>query len=312
MVIEYRSLSDMNEAILRHLHKIPRDIDLVVGIPRSGMLPANLIALYLNKPYVDIDSYIEGRTYSSGDRGQTTSSGEVKKVLIMDDSIAYGRAQEKAFQKLRTIKSENKPEFIFGVVYATREGKEKVDFYCEIVEGTRVFQWNLFHHRTIIPHSCFDIDGVLCPNPEIDDDGPEYTSYISTAPVLHKPSVEIDTIVTTRLEKYRDVTEKWLNNNGIRYKRLVMLDMPTKEERTKWGKHGIFKGEIYRDSDCWLFVESSLHQAEDIVRVSHKPVFCTETFSMMNHEQALKKEHIVQKLESVKFVIKKILRWKRK
>lgn len=311
MVIEYRSFPDMNEAILRNLHRLPRDIDLVVGIPRSGMLPANLIALYLNKPYVDIDSYVEGRIYTSGDRGQSVSLKDVRKVLIMDDSIAYGRTKEKVLQKLNTIKSGNRKEYVYGVVYASREGKEKVDFYCEIVEGTRAFQWNLFHHQTIIPHSCFDIDGVLCPDPTVDDDGPLYTAYIASAPILHKPSVEIDTIVTTRLEKYRDVTEGWLRSHGIKYKRLVMLDMPTKEERTRWGKHGIFKGEIYRDSDCYLFVESSLLQAEDIVRISHKPVFCIETFSMINDEQALRKEHVHQKWESAKFVIKKILRWKR-
>ena len=311
MVIEYRSLSDMNEAILRNLHKLPNDIDLIVGIPRSGMLPANLIALYLNKPYVDIDSYIEGRIYTSGNRVLSVSSEEVRKVLIMDDSIQFGRAREKALQKLRAIKVKNRPEYVIGVVYASMEGREKVDFYCEIVEGIRVFQWNLFHHRIIIPHSCFDIDGVLCPNPEIDDDGPLYTSYISTAPLLYKPSVEIDTIVTTRLEKYRNITEKWLKSNNIRYKRLVMLDLPTKEERTRWGKHGLFKGEVYRNSDCWLFVESSLHQAEDIVRVSHKPVFCTESFFMINDEQALMKEKIHHNWKALKVLIKTIWGWKR-
>lgn len=311
MVIEYRSLSDMNEAILRNLYKIPSDIDLVVGIPRSGMLPANLIALYLNKPYVDIDSYIEGRVYSSGDRGRKVPMGDFKKVLIVDDSIQFGRAQEKAIQKLDAIKMRNRPTYIYGVVYASSVGKEKVDFYCEEIEGIRAFQWNLFQHKAIIPHSCFDIDGVLCPNPEIDDDGPLYTAYISSAPLLYKPSVEIDTIVTTRLEKYRDVTEKWLRSNDIRYKRLVMLDMPSKEERTRWGRHGFFKGEIYKDSDCWLFIESSRLQAEEIVRVSNKPVFCIETFSMMNDEQALMKEKIRHNWKEIKVLIKTIWKWKR-
>ena len=52
--MNYRSVSDLNEVILRNIHIIPRDIDLVVGVPRSGMMPANLLSLYLNLPYTDI------------------------------------------------------------------------------------------------------------------------------------------------------------------------------------------------------------------------------------------------------------------
>lgn len=52
--MNYRSISDLNQIILKRLYIIPRDIDLVVGIPRSGMFPANLLALYLNRP-VTID-----------------------------------------------------------------------------------------------------------------------------------------------------------------------------------------------------------------------------------------------------------------
>ena len=35
-----------------------------------------------------------------------------------------------------------------------------------------------------------------------------------------------------------------------------MLDFKTKEERQAWGKHGEYKGHIYRKSDNILFVES--------------------------------------------------------
>ena len=38
--MNYRTISDLNQVILKRLHIIPRDIDLIVGIPRSGMFPA--------------------------------------------------------------------------------------------------------------------------------------------------------------------------------------------------------------------------------------------------------------------------------
>lgn len=44
----------MNDTIVRNLHRLPRDIDLVVGIPRSGLLAANLLSLAANIPMADL------------------------------------------------------------------------------------------------------------------------------------------------------------------------------------------------------------------------------------------------------------------
>ena len=48
--MNYRNIDDLNHCILQHLSILPRDFDLIVGVPRSGMFPANLLALYLNLP----------------------------------------------------------------------------------------------------------------------------------------------------------------------------------------------------------------------------------------------------------------------
>lgn len=286
MKIEYRSIADMNDAIIRNLYKLPSDIDLVVGIPRSGMLPANLVALYINKPFTDIDSFIDGRIYSSGERGKFIETQSLKKVLLIDDSLNSGDSLNKAKQKLSKIISSNCYTFIYGAVYTIEENKKMLDFYCEITTSNRIFQWNFFHHRGYMPFAYFDIDGVLCPNPPQDDDGPIYLEYISNAPVLYKPSCEIDTLVSCRLEKYRHATENWLKKNGIKYKRLIMLDMPDKASRQKWGKHGIYKGLVYKDSNAPIFVESSLKEARDILKTSKKTVFCTETMAMLYYTES--------------------------
>lgn len=279
MYIEYRSIADMNQLIIRKMSVLPHDIDLVVGIPRSGMLPANLIALYLNKPFTDIDSFIEGRIYSSGNRGSFIDKANSQKVLIVDDSICSGDALNKAKNKLGSVESEY--TLLYAVVFATSKGAKMVDYYFEIIDYPRVFQWNLFHHKGFIPYSCFDIDGVLCVDPPIDDDGPVYSEYIANAPALYIPSLEIDTLVSCRLEKYRGITEEWLKKNNVKYKHLVMLPFNTKAERVAWGRHGEYKGEVYNKTDTIFFVESSLSQAQIISKVSGKPVFCTETMEMV-------------------------------
>ena len=289
MYLAFRNISNLNTIILERLSILPKDIDLVVGIPRSGMLPANLIALYLHRPYTDIDSFCEGRIYSSGERGSFINKQNTKKVLVVDDSISSGKALVKAKGKLKGLESEYKIEY--ACIYASTEGCKKVDYWFEIIDGARIFQWNLFNYKNYINHSCFDIDGVLCENPPMDDDGPVYLDYIQHAIPKYIPSVEIDTLVSCRLEKYRAFTEKWLADNHVKYKKLVMLDMASKEERQKWGKHGIYKGEIYRDGDYKLFVESSLHEAKDIFKVSHKPVFCTETMEMISEKTFAESMH---------------------
>jgi len=280
MYIEYRSISDLNDCIVKNLAKIPHDIDLVVGIPRSGMLPANLLALYLNKPYTDIDSFVEGRVFSGGERTKVLDDKKSGKILVVDDSINEGTALTKAKAKLDYL--AEKYELIYAVVYATSLGSKKVDCFLELIDGPRVFQWNMFHHKYMMGHACCDIDGVLCLNPPIDDDGPLYKEYIEHATPYIIPRVKIDTLVSCRLEKYRAITEKWLAEHEIQYNNLVMLPFSTKEERIAWGKHGEYKGKVFKKhKDDVIFIESSLKEAVDIAKTSGKQVFCTENFRMI-------------------------------
>ena len=156
--MNYRSIRDLNETILRNLNIVPRDIDLVVGVPRSGMLPANLLALYLNLPYTDIHSFISGFIYKSGERRKFFDSSEYKKILIVDDSIASGSALLESKKSLAHLTS--KFDFRYCVIYATPEKEKNVDFAFETLKTPRYFQWNIFSHSTL-EKACFDIDGVL-------------------------------------------------------------------------------------------------------------------------------------------------------
>ena len=67
-MINFRSIEDMNQAIIKGLYKVPRDIDLIAGIPRSGLLAANILALHMNLPLTDFDGLLEKRLFKSGTR----------------------------------------------------------------------------------------------------------------------------------------------------------------------------------------------------------------------------------------------------
>ena len=97
--MHYRSYRDLSLSISRNLHKIPRGIDLVVGIPRSGMLPATMIGQMLNKPVIALDSYLDGKMYEMGlyrrPANLITRFSELKHVLVMDDSINSGNSMNR-------------------------------------------------------------------------------------------------------------------------------------------------------------------------------------------------------------------------
>lgn len=277
--VQFRSVSQLNKTILSSISKFPKDIDLIVGVPRSGMLPANLLALYMNKPYTDIESFLEGKVYACGYRGNYIKDHKIRKVLVIDDSVSSGSAIGKAKAKLKGIPYN----FLFAAVYVRSTSKSEVDIFCEVIDGLRVFEWNLFHHEMILSRSCMDIDGVLCrdPYPEENDDGANYIKFLSTVEPRFIPTVKINTLVTCRLEKYRKETENWLNKNDIKYDRLVMLNMSSAYERRIWGKYGEYKAEIYKDPYYIFFIESSLREARIIRDNTGKSVFCTETMRIV-------------------------------
>lgn len=284
--MNYRNIADLNNIILQRLHIIPRDIDLIVGVPRSGMLPANLLALYLNRPYTDIHSFINGHIYKAGARGQFFDVKQYKKILVVEDSVASGAAMLEVKENLKHL--ENQFEIKYCAVYVV-PGKEKtVDYYFENVPLPRYFQWNILNHTTL-EKACFDIDGVLCPDPtpEQNDDGEKYREFLLNAPPLFIPGSKIGTIVTSRLEKYRPETEAWLKANNIKYNDLVMLDLPDMAARQKANNHGGHKAKAYMSKPYVLFVESEMAQALEINRLSKKPVLCTANFEMIFNAESV-------------------------
>jgi uncharacterized HAD superfamily protein len=295
---QFRSISDLNALIRRAATRLPSDVDVIVGVPRSGLLAANLLALHLNLPLADVDSFLAGRTLAGGRRLQQQRAGEAvgfRRALVLDDSILSGAA----LREVRNRFAAQPPAcpVLFGCVYATRAATAEVDIHFEICEAPRVFEWNLFHHATFLKRACLDIDGVLCrdPLPEENDDGPAYRRFLETAEPLHLPTVPVGSLVTCRLEKYRPETEAWLQRQGVRYDELIMWDLPSAADRRAAGGHGRFKAGVYQRSERMLFIESSRSQADVIVRETGKSVFCVETQTMLNADPVTRLRQAVRR-----------------
>ncbi|MBF0198213.1 MAG: phosphoribosyltransferase [Planctomycetes bacterium] len=278
--MNYRSLNDLNSDMRNGLSRIPKEVDLIVGIPRSGMIAASILSVHLNCPLIDFSGYIEGKKPWAGRTKKKSrllnNALEACCPLIIDDSLRSGGSMEEVRQ---VILEHNLPgKHLFAAVY-TLPGKEsKVDISFRSLGLPRVFEWNLMHSSTL-SRSCVDIDGVLCRDPvdSENDDGDNYKKFISSTPAIFQPSHEIGWLVTSRLEKYRTETEKWLASNNICYRNLMMLDVPSAEVRRRLRLHASFKGEVYSQCDAVLFIESSSTQAQTIAEISGKPTLSFDT-----------------------------------
>ena len=277
--MNFKTISDLNQSIKNNLSKVPLDIDLIVWIPRSWMLPATILWLYLNTPITDINSFIKWEIYKcwySKQKNFIKNINDARKILVIEDSVNTWLSIENAKCKIKNTKYSEK--CIYWAIYVTNSSKNIVDLFFEICPQPRVFERNYIHH-SYCKNMCFDIDGVLNEDPseEQNDDWPKYIEFILNAKAKLRPTAHIWYLVTTRLEKYREVTELWLKNHNISYWKLIMLNLKTKEERRELNMYWKFKWEEYKKlKDSYLFIESDYKQALEIAQISKKPVFCTE------------------------------------
>jgi len=272
-MLNVRSVADMALAIANNLHRFDRTaFDVVIGIPRSGMLPASIIATHLQLPLADPVGFTRGIVH--GRSGAAVAPG--KRVLLIDDTVNKGAAMARASAQLpRDVKITR--ACIYGP-YQVERPAEIVDISLEHCAGPRCFSWNLAKHIRL-PRWGFDFDGVLCRDPqrEENDDGTRYANFLATAEPIFIPQRPIGHIVTGRLEKYRGATEAWLRRHGIGFQSLTMMTFATKGERMAHGGRGQWKAEQARRLGVEMFIESCPKQAAIIAREAAIPVWCTAT-----------------------------------
>ena len=280
-----------------------------MGIPRSGLLVANLLALYMNLPLADVDSFLEGRMLATGPRWKGPEGKDAGKVLIVDDSLASGRQMQRTKERVADAGKEGR--VLYAAVYVEPGKEHLVDYSCEIVSFPRCFEWNIFHHN-YLETACVDIDGVLCRDPtgEENDDGVRYRGFLLSVKPKLLPTCPIGWLVSCRLEKYRDLTEMWLRRHGVEYRNLVMMDLPDKASRLAIpGQHSSFKAQVYISTGARMFIESSLEQARRITEISEQMVLCVETGEMISPNE---REPVFQSAKSKHAIMRSIFYQKRK
>lgn len=280
---DFFTLQHMNQLIVDNITKIRAiDFDMVVHLPRSGTIPASLIATYLCKPFQSIDEFCADLPVIE----RKSDFKTLNNILVVDDSIHQGIQLKANIERIKKARTDAKIKTLS--IYDNVRGK-----------GTRIFDcdYRLFEHghndvdnyfmpwflwkSTWINNVAVDMDGVLCRDctREEDDDGPLYKQFLNNAELKFKPlnkkNIKIGAIVTGRLEKYRVPTEQWLARNGIKYEKLIMCPARTKEDR-KAMNAAHWKADVYKNIRQKFFVESSVKEAPIIAERSGKIVYCID------------------------------------
>ena len=175
----YRDFNFINALIANNLQKIPSDTDLVVGIPRSGLIVSTLIAEYTNKPSTDIFSYLAGvgnYKLNSGSFAPSTNYEAVHTVLLVDDAMGVGLTMERA-KSMISVKFPN-VKIITCVAFVEAFSVEKVDIYFLILKD-QFLPWSILKRG--ISDACVDIDGFLTEDvpADMDDDGIKYVQFLT-------------------------------------------------------------------------------------------------------------------------------------
>lgn len=250
----------------------------IVGVPRSGMFPASIIALHLSVPLYSICNneiiLLNSESCYGGNRMNFYKEKNTTKLLVIDDSSCTGTAAKGIKERFNLD---------IATCYATIKSKNIVDFYGELYETPHIFEWNFFDSH-FIEESFFDIDGVMSPNVpiEICIDEERYIKWIKEVDPIFKniPMLRnIKHIITGRLEKYRNITEEWLDKHSIKYKTLTMF--PSELESVRNSDHvnqvGMFKAEHFmKDKNATMFIESEIGEAKIIKDISKKNVITTK------------------------------------
>lgn len=276
--MEYRSIAELNDRVVDWIGVLPRDLDLIVGIPRSGMLAANLLALHLHLPFTDLDGFCTGRILASGQRGVPDADlNRSLSVLVVDDSVCSGVSMRRARAMVTAAGLSHNVRYgaVFATPDAVREGE--VDLFAEAVPMPRAFEWNILYTPQL-QRFCIDFDEVIAGAGDdaawADTAGAQGTPD-SRVP-LFLPRHRIGWLVTTRPEAMRAQTLSWLAQHGIECGQLIMPATP-RDVRSAVA----FKARVYQTTGAELLIEGDPNHAAAIAERAGKPVFCFSTRAMI-------------------------------
>jgi len=236
--------------------RLPADLAGVVGIPRSGLLPATVIA---TKRHLPLWTVRDGQLVAAGGGYRMDNyKPRAGRLLLVDDTVARGRTLARLAGAGLGI-----DKMVVAAIYVSPGSESKVDVYHATLPPPHLLEWNIWH-SPYAQHLAYDLDGIICHNPPRQDD-PRWL------PCKFPP-----TIITARPEAERSATEAWLTRYGVQWRELIMW--PGSAGDRSAAKVGQWKARqvLSLPSDQAEFYIESEPGVADVIRKYHVRVLCPE------------------------------------
>lgn len=267
----FRSFKDLSRDIReRLLPNLPRDIGTVYGIPRSGMIPASLIATAIGARLG-----ILGGPSFIGARQKNFAFPGGDKILVVDDSVHHGRAIKGSRSVLESLGAR----YYTCAVYTHSQSTHLVDFFADILDDQRIFEWN-FAGIKFAGTFCWSLDWVICmwtsrlPGCLVDS-----IEELRSAKPLYLPQIRVRAIIAERAERWRAETEAWLARYGVVYDELIMLPDSAAIRHSQLSM-AEYKAQCLTETGCVLLVEGRDSMAEKIIRFTRRQVLSVESMRL--------------------------------
>ncbi|MFD2190752.1 phosphoribosyltransferase family protein [Pistricoccus aurantiacus] len=276
--MNFKSYAELSSDILNSINKVQHEgYDLIVAIPRSGVIPAYMLSLSLNIDCAMFNEFLANARLAKGSvrrtRKQIRNAWDAKKVLIVDDSVDTGNSIAKVLEQI----PEDCPcEITTLAVYGNVIGLSKADICLKYLASPRIFQWNMWHCGAL-RRACIVLDDVIfdCQNESCDKEQVGLASVDKFKPLV-LPSYKIHSLITRQPERYREAIESWLSLHGISYDNLIMANADGDTARDSQDYRNL-KAEYYKQNpELNFFVENDFDHAVYIAKATGKSVFCTQ------------------------------------
>jgi hypothetical protein len=275
----FKSIRDLTRDVLRLVpFCMEKNIGCIAGVPRSGLLPATILAGHMHLPLFLNGAIIGGNRIKAQGRDRAYPAG----VLVLDDTIATAKSMVDLSGSIKELLPKHR--MYRAAVYLDQKAEKHVDVFCESTEGwPRLFEWN-FLNCSWTDQMMFDYDGVFCEDPPPERDEIGYVRYIQNAVPRYLPAWPVGWICTNRLQTRIKMSLEWLARHEIHFKyQMYMQPHDNTIARAAGIPNAHFKAAHYkaqRDRGCILFVESSQSIAEEIFTKINQPVLCTDTMQL--------------------------------
>lgn len=261
------------------------DYDVIIGIPRSGLIPAMAMADE-SCPFTTPELLAQGKAFKP-DPGLLDKiskaiangiSDAALEEMIIQDGIALHIEPHRAFMvddTMNTGDSMSSAKAMLpsglkvdcGAVIASKEFTGNGHRYHKLLSRDRYGEWNLSVAN--LGKVVSDMDGVFCENPPPSG----YEEWIKDPTPNFLPIHDIDIIVTARQERYREITERWLRGHNVRFGVLKMeLDVD--------GRIDLINS---LPSPPDMILESDHGHALKLWKFTGVPTLCFDTMTMFSH-----------------------------